>query len=125
MNTMRMLGVAVVCLIGGVAMAEEKKGDYTKLIVGKWEVTKADEGTVPTGTMIEFTKDGKMLFVAKMGDQEIKLEGTYKVDGSAFKMTTKFGEEEKTQVITIKSLDDKTLSTADKDGKAVVLTRKK
>ena len=36
-----------------------EESDLAKKLVGKWEITKADEGTIPPGTMVEFTKDGK------------------------------------------------------------------
>ena len=126
MNAVRMLAVgAVVCLVATLAGADEKKGDYAKLIVGKWECTKADEGTLPTGTMIEFTKDGKLILSGKMGDQEFKMEGTYKLEGDKFDFTLKMGDQEHSDQITIKKLNDTTLSTANKEGKAVELTRKK
>ena len=54
MNALRVL--VVVCLVAAVGRAEEKP-DYAKMIVGKWEVTKADEGTLPKGSIVEFTKD--------------------------------------------------------------------
>src|SRR5437762_1548220 len=124
MNAMRVFAAgAIVCLLGAVALADEKKGDNAKLLVGKWEVTKADEGTLPTGTMIEFTKDGKLILSGKTGDQEFKMEGTYKLKGDKFDFSLKMGEQEHSDEITIKKLDDKTLSTANKEGKVVELAR--
>jgi uncharacterized protein (TIGR03066 family) len=126
MNEMRLLAVgAIVCLLGASAVADETKPDYSKLIVGKWECTKSDPGTLPVGSGVEFTKDGKMLLNMKMGDQALKMEGTYKLAGDKFDMAFKMGDQEHKQTITIKKLDDTTMSTADGDGKAVVLTRKK
>jgi uncharacterized protein (TIGR03066 family) len=126
MNTLRLLTAGmIVCLLSAGAFGDEKKNDYAKLIVGKWECTKADEGTLPTGTMIEFTKDGKLILSGKMGDQEFKMEGTYKLEGDKFDFTLKMGDQEHSDQITIKKLNDTTLSTANKEGKAVELTRKK
>ncbi len=34
--------------------------DAKKLLVGKWEVVKADEGTVPAGAFVQFSADGKL-----------------------------------------------------------------
>ena len=126
MNAMRLLAVgALVCLLGAGALAEEKKADYAKLIVGKWECTKGDEGTLPVGTPVEFTKDGKLILKVKQGDQEMKMEGTYKLKGESFDITFKMGDNEFTQTITIKKLDDTMMSTTDKDGKVVELKRVK
>ncbi len=132
MNAMRvLLAGAIVCLLGAVALADDKKdkketkSDNAKLIVGKWEVSKADEGTLPMGTMIEFTKDGKLILSFKVGEQENKMEGTYKLKGDKFDIIFKMGDNEHTDEIIIKKLDDTTLSTANKEGKIVELTRKK
>jgi uncharacterized protein (TIGR03066 family) len=76
--------VAVVCLIGSTARPEDKP-DYAKLIVGKWEVTKADPGTQPEGMLVEFTKDGKMKGSFKIGDNVETFEGTYTLDGDKIK----------------------------------------
>src|SRR5262249_56522821 len=47
MKAMRMLAVGlVVCLSGVMSRAEERRG-RAKLLVGVWETTKADEGTLP------------------------------------------------------------------------------
>jgi uncharacterized protein (TIGR03066 family) len=122
MNAVRMLAVgAVVCLLGGFAGGDEKKADRAKLIVGKWEVTKADEGTVGPGAVVEFTKDGKMKVVG--GDMTI--DGEYKLTGETMKISFKAGDQEKSHDLTIKKLDDKTLVVNDKDGKTVELARKK
>src|SRR4029077_17435782 len=76
MNTLRLLAVgAIACLIGAGARAEEKI-DHAKLIVGKWEVSKADEGTVPPGSIIEFTKDGKLKLSGKKDAADVAFEGT-------------------------------------------------
>ena len=70
MNALKLLAaLALVCQIGTGVRADEK--DYPKLIVGSWMVSKADEGTVPQGTVIEFTKDGKVKAVVKKDDAEV------------------------------------------------------
>jgi uncharacterized protein (TIGR03066 family) len=112
--------LAIACLLAAAARAEEKV-DYAKLIVGKWEITKADPCTAPEGAMVEFTKDGKFKVAAK----DINIEGTYKLDGNKFTFTMKDGTEEKTQTITITKITDKEMSTKDKDDKVVELKRAK
>jgi len=130
MTAMRLLAVgAIVCLLTAGVRADDKKetkkADYAKLIVGKWEVTKIEGGGPPEGTVIEFTKDGKIHINGKMGDQEIKAEGTYKVDGDKFDFTLKIGDQDLKDTITIKKLEGDTMSTTNKDGHTVDMKRKK
>src|SRR5436190_6290475 len=94
-----LFAAAILCLVG-FARAEEKV-DYAKLVVGKWEVTKADAGTVPPGALVEFTKDGKLKVAAKKGDEEVKIDGTYTVEKNKLSMTMKVGTDEKKKTITI------------------------
>ena len=124
MNALKLLGMAAVVALAGSARAEDKP-DYAKLIVGKWEVTKAEKDTVPEGTLIEFTKDGKMKIAAKKGDEDLKIEGTYKVEKDTFTMTLKVGDQERTQTITIAKITEKEMATKDKDGKVVELKKAK
>src|SRR5688572_7127758 len=124
MNAPKLLAaLAVVCLVGTGARADEK--DYAKQIVGKWEVTKADAGSVPPGAVIEFTKDGKLKITAKKDDMEVSFDGTYKVDGSKVAMTMKLGEKERTNSITITMISDTQMSVEGDDGKKVEFTKKK
>jgi uncharacterized protein (TIGR03066 family) len=124
MNALKLLAaVTVVCLIGTAARADEK--DYPKLIVGKWELTKVEEGGLPKGTVIEFTKDGKVKVTAKKDDKDFDLEGTYKVDGDKLMVTIKTGDDEHKQTITILKLTDGELHTKNEMGKEAELTKKK
>jgi uncharacterized protein (TIGR03066 family) len=124
MNALRLFALgAVVCLLASPVVAEEKP-DYAKLIVGKWEATKADKGTVPEGTLIEFTKDGKVKITGKKDDTDITIDGTYKVEKDTFVLTMKVGDQEKTQTITITKISAKEMATKDKDGKVVELKKK-
>lgn len=109
-------------LLGGVVRAEDKV-DYAKMIVGKWEVTKAD--VLPIGATVEFTKDGKLKITEKMGDKEMTFEGTYKVEGDKFTVKIKIGDDEHTNTITITKISDKEMTTKDKDGNVVEVKRKK
>jgi uncharacterized protein (TIGR03066 family) len=124
MSTLKLLGAgAIVCLLSAGARAEEKI-DYAKMLVGKWEVTKADEGTVGVGTMVEFTKDGKFIVSGKKDGVDSMFEGTYKVTGNTFTFTLKIEEKENSQTITIKKISDKEMATENKEGKSVELKKK-
>ena len=126
MSAPRLVAVlAVVGLAGAGLWADDKKPDYARQIVGKWEVTKADEGTLPVGAIVEFTKDGKFKAFEKMGDKDVTFEGTYKVTGDKFEVTLKIGEESHTNTITITKMTDDEMHTKDKDGKVVEVKRKK
>jgi uncharacterized protein (TIGR03066 family) len=125
MNALKFLGLAALLVaFSSTARSEDDKTDYKKLIVGKWEVSKADEGTVPEGTQVEFTKDGKLKIAAKMGDEDFKLEGTYKIVKNAFEYTLKLGDMEKSQTITITKITEKEMATKNEDGKVVEFKRK-
>src|SRR5262245_57541283 len=60
MNALKWLGVAAVVVLSNTIARTQDEPDYAKLLIGKWEVAKADEGTVPEGSIIEFTRDGKV-----------------------------------------------------------------
>jgi uncharacterized protein (TIGR03066 family) len=124
MNALKLLTVAVVvCLVGPAARADEK--DYPKLIVGKWELTKVEEGGLPKGSIIEFDKDGKVKATIKKDDKEDTLEGTYKVEGDSFTVTMKVGEEERKQKITILKLTDSEMHIKNEMGRMSELSKKK
>lgn len=125
MNALKLFAVgALLCLCGSLGRGEEKP-DYAKLIVGSWEASKADPGTVPVGTVIEFTKDGKVKATVKQGGAEMTVEGTYKIEKDSVTMTIKVGDKERTQALTITKISDKEMSTKDKDGKVVELKKNK
>ena len=91
------------------ARAEDKKADAKDKIVGVWEVVKADktEGVPPVGTVIEFTKDGKMKVTHKNKEgKEETAEGTYTIDGQKLMVTIKFGDKEAKHTVTLKKLTD-------------------
>ena len=125
MNTMRLLmaGFVVVALTSNVR-SEEKK-DNTKLLIGAWEVTKADEGALPVGSVIEFAKDGKVKVTAKRGDKESTVEGTYTVAGDKLTVTLKHDDKEDKHAITIKKLTETEYVTENEKGKTATFKRKK
>jgi uncharacterized protein (TIGR03066 family) len=113
-------GMAVAVLTtaaGGVAGARDEKID-AKLLVGKW-VPKDKEKDFT----VEFTKDGKINFVAG-GGKDLKIEGTYKLDGNKLSLKMKFGDDEKNQTRTITKLTKTELvSRDDEKGKEDTLVR--
>lgn len=73
----------VVAGIAAAVQAEEKKIDIKKLLVGKWEAVKVDEGAgLPQGAVVEFKADGKLLVTPKKDGETI--EGTYTVEKDGF-----------------------------------------
>jgi uncharacterized protein (TIGR03066 family) len=127
MNAIKLLAAGlIVCLPGMIAQADEKKSDNAKLMVGKWEVTKTfEQGGPGIGSIVEFTKDGKMKVTHKMGDQSETIEGTYKLEGDKFTFTLKAGENEIKKTITIKKISKSEMMTTDDDGHEVGLKRAK
>jgi uncharacterized protein (TIGR03066 family) len=124
MNALKLLAaVAVVGLVGPAARADEK--EYPKLIVGTWEVTKAEEGTIPKGAVIEFAKDGKVKYTGKKGDAIEMQEGTYKLAGNKLTVTVKEEGKEQSHTATITRLTDTEMAVDDEGGKKAELTKKK
>jgi len=122
MKALRVL--AVVCLVAVVGRAEDKP-DFAKMIVGKWEVTKADDGTLPKGSIIEFTKDGKFTSREKAGDKDMLFGGTYKVTGDKFDLDLKIGDESHKVTITITKLTADEMHTKNDQGQVVEVKKVK
>jgi uncharacterized protein (TIGR03066 family) len=113
------VGCCLVLGLAGAAFAEDKKADdkatNKEKIVGVWEVTKSE--SAPAGATVEFTKDGKMIVNVKANDKDVKVEGTYTIDGDNIKSKLKLGDKEKEETVKIKKLTDKELVTVDEKGK--------
>jgi uncharacterized protein (TIGR03066 family) len=120
--------VAAVVLVAGLVgalHAQEKKADNESLIVGVWELTKADKGGPPVGTVMEFTKDGKIKMTGKADGKQFVANGTYFVNGNKFTGILKTPDREETGTVTIKKLTDKELVTEDDVGRVLEYKRKK
>jgi uncharacterized protein (TIGR03066 family) len=113
--------------LGTVAVrADDKDVNKTK-IVGTWELVKstAKEGA-PPGTLVEFTKDGKFKLSVKAGDKEIKIDGTYSLDGDKLKTAMKGPDgKEISDTDTITKLDDKELTLKGSKGEITEFKKKK
>src|SRR5262249_13160755 len=74
-------------------------------IVGKWEVTKAEEG--PTGAISEYNKGGKLTITMKGPDnKEVSVPGPDEVGGDKPPTAMKVGDKEQKQTLTITKLTD-------------------
>jgi uncharacterized protein (TIGR03066 family) len=122
---MKLLRIAIVAVVTTFVCNGASAADNKKLIVGKWEVTKADEGTVSVKTIIEFTADGKLKIKGEEGGQKLEFEGTYTVDADSFTFKISFNGQEESKKIIIKKLDEKDFETTDPDKKSVILKRVK
>jgi uncharacterized protein (TIGR03066 family) len=133
MNAVRLALAGALVLGVAAARADEEKGgkdDIQKKLIGKWEVAKfkgkkPGEKGPPPGTMVEFTKDGKLVITGEEKGEKVRREGTYKVEGKGFKLTFKRGDMEHTDTLKILKLDDKQLViTSEKEGGEMTLRRK-
>jgi uncharacterized protein (TIGR03066 family) len=121
-----LVGGVLACVLTCEIDAEEKKPDNAKLIIGVWELIKGEEEVLPKGSLVEFTKDGKLKLTLKVDGKDLVIEGTYKVAGDKLEMTVKAPDDtEMKQSVTIKNLTQKELTLTDVDGNADVLTRTK
>ena len=114
------LGVAVV-VFAGAAQAQD---DNAKKIVGTWILDKAG-GELPAGSTVEFTKDGKLTAAFKADGQDVKLDGTYKVEKDKLSVKLKINDQDFEETMTIKKLTDEALELEDKDKKVDVFKKKK
>lgn len=89
-------------------------------------MTKADKGLPEVGTVMEFSKDGKMKIIAKDDGKERSRDGVYKVEGDSTHFTLKAGDKEvKTDPLTIKKVSEQELVLEAKKGAAFGLKRVK
>ena len=114
------------CVLGVLICAgtSQAQDDNAKKILGKWEITKAS-GNAEKGSIIEFGKDGKMTGTIKYQGQEVKFEGTYKLDKDKLDVKLKVMDNEVEEKLTIKKLTDDALELEDKDAKTDELKKVK
>ena len=93
----------------------KKEPTNAEKIIGTWEVVK---GEMPSGSTIEFTKDGNMIVtIIDKGKSMTVPAGTYKVEGETIKASHKVGDKEETETLKIKTLTDTKLITEDEKSK--------
>jgi len=124
------LGLTFILAIAGKTEATggDKKGatNAAKLL-GKWEATK---GEIPTGAVLEFTKDGNVKLTLDLKGAEVPiawsgLQGTYKVEGDQLNAVRKVGKMDVTDTFTIKTLNGSTLVLEDTKNKVEAFRRTK
>lgn len=112
---MRMVTSCVLAaLVAAAAGADDKKVeqiDGAKLI-GKWESKERK------GRAVEFLKDGKLTVTLPGSAGEVKLVGTYTVDGNKLVTTVKAASAEVKNTITVTQMTDTEMSGTDDKGKA-------
>jgi uncharacterized protein (TIGR03066 family) len=119
--------ILALCAVLGLGLASraEDKADNKKLLVGKWQVAKSDPGTLPAGSTVEFTADGKLKITVNAGGKEETIDGTYAVTGNTIDVAAKTGGEEKKNKLTIKKLTETELEAADPEGKGATFMKAK
>jgi uncharacterized protein (TIGR03066 family) len=125
MNALRLAAVLACLATLGLspAWAAPEKDTNKDKIIGTWEVVKS-QSDLPAGSTVEFTKDGKLTVTVKAEDKKVVVKGTYKVDGDTLTVTTKDGDEEHTEKMTIKSLTKDKLVVVDDKKKTDELKKK-
>ena len=111
-------------LIGTATMSADDKDvkiDVKKLL-GKWEPAEAKKDAK---IIIEFAKDGKLVISADGGGKDIKIDGTYKINGNKIDLALTFGGQEQKETLTVTKLTDDEMSTEDSKGKKESLKRVK
>jgi uncharacterized protein (TIGR03066 family) len=109
-----LIGVGLILVLACGATAADDKIDGKKLI-GKWEPKDKKKGESMT---MEFTKDGKLIVVGEMGGKELKIDGTYKLDGEKLSFKIKFMDVEIEETVTLTKLTDDEMEGKNKDGKS-------
>jgi uncharacterized protein (TIGR03066 family) len=117
MRTLLLGFAAVLPLACGAFAADDKKDEPKidgKLVVGKWEPKVPKAGEL---TLLELTKDGKLLAIAEVGGKPAKAEGTYKLDGNKFTYEVTYMGETTKDTVTLTKLTDEEMEGKDKEGK--------
>lgn len=108
------LGIGMVLALAvGTAAGADEKFDAKKL-VGTWAPVNPKKGE---GMTLEFSKDGKLTVTGAAEGKDLKLEGTYKLEGDKLTFAIKFMDTEIKDTVTLTKLTDEEMSGKDKDGK--------
>ena len=111
MNVRRLMGVGVLACLLVVGIRADDEKDKPKLVVGKWKVVKASQGTFPLGTVLDLSKDKKTKVIGSRDGKEFSHAGTYEMDGAKIIITVKVEGEEQKHVLTITKINDTDMVT--------------
>jgi uncharacterized protein (TIGR03066 family) len=102
-----------VALHAGADDKKEEKID-PKLLIGRW----SSDGKRGRESKIiyEYMKDGKMNFIIDNAGEEIKTEGSYKIDGNKLTQMIKGADGDPSVTRTIKKLTESEFVTANEKG---------
>jgi uncharacterized protein (TIGR03066 family) len=92
------------------------------MIVGVWEVVRGTD--MPQGSILEFSKDGKLRKTLKEKGNDLTTAGSFEVDVNKLTMKTKHEGKEEEEIATITRLTDNALTYQKEKGKTAELKRK-
>lgn len=92
------------------------------MIVGVWEVVEGSD--LPEGSILEFSKDGKLRKTLKEKGNHLTTEGSFEVDVNHLTMKTRHEGKEEEEKATITRLTDNELAYQKEKGKTAELRRK-
>lgn len=121
---MKLVCSAVLGLVAVFVTGASVKADDKDKLVGKWELTKSG-GDVPMGTIVEFTKDGKIIADVPLDGKNVKFTGTYKLDGKKLELSVANNDQKMDFKFTVTFKGDDELSLEDTDKKVDVYKKKK
>ena len=107
----------------GLAGSVQAQDDNAKKIVGVWVLDKSS-GDLPVGSVVEFTKDGKLTATVKIDTMEVKIDGTYTIEKDKLTVKLKAGDMSIEETATITKLTDEVLEITDKDKKVDTFKKK-
>jgi uncharacterized protein (TIGR03066 family) len=120
------LAAGLLAAAAPAALGDDKDKVSKDKLVGTWEIVKSTAAeSVPPGTLVEFTKDGKLKITLTIDDKKTTLEGSYTLDGDKLKtkITGPDGQEH-SDTDTITKLTDKEMSLKDTKDQRTELKRK-
>ena len=115
-----LLGLGLLIVMGAATAADDKID--AKKLVGKWEINDVKKDVKGT---VEFTKDQKLIYVLNLKGKDLKMDGTYKLEGSKLSVTLKIMDTDTTKEMTVKKLTDAELTVEDEKGEAKTLKKAK
>jgi uncharacterized protein (TIGR03066 family) len=111
----------LLALVCGSAAQEKKDKDKdkdkfdAKKLLGKWESHPPKKGE---SIVMEFAANGKLLMSGDVNGKEVKVEGTYKLEGEKLSIELRHMGETVSSTITITKLTDDELEGKDAKGKS-------